>query len=218
MGAVRAVAEWMLGNGIAVLGERVSWAELIGQLCALSVVFLAQRRTIATWPVQVAATALLFAVYVSAHLGGLAIRQIVIMLISVYGWWAWRRRSDPVYGIAVRKARGQERLVLLAVLLTGTAAFAVLLTVLNASWAPWPDAWLFVGTLVAFWAQGRRLVEFWLVWLAVDAVGVPLQVASGLWFSAGIYVIFAALVVHGWWSWNRSAAQHPRARLAHAAE
>lgn len=215
---MRAAAEWVLDNGIAFLGERVSWAELVGQLCALAVVFLAQRRTIATWPVQVAATALLFIVYASAHLGGLAIRQIVIMLISVYGWWAWRRRSDPVYGIAVRKARGLERLVLLAVLLVGTTAFALLLTVLHASWAPWPDAWIFVGTLVAFAAQGRRLVEFWLVWLAVDAVGVPLQIASGLWFSAGIYVIFAALVLHGWWSWNRSAAQRPRSSLAQVAE
>ena len=62
-----------------------------------------------------------------------------------------------------------------------------------------------MGTAVAFWAQGRGLVEFWLVWLAVDAVGVPLQLASGLYFSAGIYVVFAALVVHGWWSWNRTA-------------
>ena len=199
------VAEWVLGNGISVLGQRISWAELVGQLCALAVVFLAQRRTLATWPVQVSATVLLFAVYASAHLGGLAVRQVMILLISVYGWWAWKRRSDPVFGVVVRRARGVERLALLGVLALGTAAFAVVLTALDASWAPWPDAWIFVGTLVAFWAQGRGLVEFWLVWLAVDAVGVPLQIASGLWFSAAVYVVFAALVVHGWWSWNRTA-------------
>ncbi|MGP4016484.1 nicotinamide mononucleotide transporter family protein [Saccharopolyspora sp. 5N708] len=202
---MRAVAEWVLGNGITVLGQQISWAELVGQLCALAVVFLAQRRTLATWPVQVSATVLLFAVYASAHLGGLAVRQVMILLISIYGWWAWNRRSDPVYGVAVRKASGVERLVLTAALVAGTAAFALLLAALDASWAPWPDAWIFVGTLVAFWAQGRGLVEFWLVWLAVDAVGVPLQIASGLYFSAAIYVIFAALVVHGWWSWNRTA-------------
>ncbi|CAM00852.1 nicotinamide mononucleotide transporter [Saccharopolyspora erythraea NRRL 2338] len=208
-------AEWVLGNGITVLGQQISWAELVGQVCALAVVFLAQRRTLATWPVQVSATVLLFAVYASAHLGGLAIRQVMILLISVYGWWAWSRRTDPVYGVVVRKARVSERLALLAALLVGTAAFALLLTELDASWAPWPDAWIFVGTLVAFWAQGRGLVEFWLVWLAVDAVGVPLQIASGLWFSAAIYVVFAALVIHGWWSWNRTArrqrAQRPAA-------
>ncbi|MER7011533.1 nicotinamide mononucleotide transporter family protein [Saccharopolyspora sp. NPDC000359] len=202
---MRTVAEWLLGNGITVLGQQISWAELVGQLCALAVVFLAQRRTLATWPVQVSATVLLFAVYASAHLGGLAVRQVMILLISLYGWWAWNRRSDPVYGVVVRKARGVERLVLIGALVLGTSAFALLLSALDASWAPWPDAWIFVGTLVAFWAQGRGLVEFWLVWLAVDAVGVPLQIASGLHFSAAIYVVFAALVVHGWWSWNRTA-------------
>lgn len=202
---MRAVAEWVLGNGITVLGQQISWAELVGQLCALAVVFLAQRRTLATWPVQVTATVLLFAVYASAELGGLAVRQIVILLISVYGWWAWSHRSDPVYGVAVRKGTVRERLVLLGVLALATTGFASLLTAMDASWAPWPDAWIFVGTAVAFWAQGRGLVEFWLVWLAVDAVGVPLQLASGLYFSAAIYVVFAALVVHGWWSWNRTA-------------
>ncbi|PKW15024.1 nicotinamide mononucleotide transporter family protein [Saccharopolyspora spinosa] len=202
---MQAIAEWVLGNGVTVLGQKISWAELVGQLCALAVVFLAQRRTLATWPVQVSATVLLFAVYASAHLGGLAIRQVMIMLISGYGWWAWTRRSDPVYGVVVRKARGLERLVLIAALALGTAAFALLLSALDASWAPWPDAYIFIGTLVAFWAQGRGLVEFWLVWLAVDAVGVPLQIASGLYFSAAIYVVFAALVIHGWWSWNRTA-------------
>lgn len=210
---MRTVAEWLLGNGITVLGQQISWAELVGQLCALAVVFLAQRRTLATWPVQVSATVLLFAVYASAHLGGLAVRQVMILLISVYGWWAWSRRSDPVYGVVVRKATGVERLMLIGALTFGTSAFALLLSAAGASWAPWPDAWIFVGTLVAFWAQGRGLVEFWLVWLAVDAVGVPLQMASGLYFSAAIYVVFAALVIHGWWSWNRTARVQ-RARKA----
>lgn len=202
------VAEWLLDNGVTVWGQSISWAELAGQLCALAVVFLAQRRTLATWPMQVSATVLLFTVYATAHLGGLAIRQVMILLISVYGWWAWHRRTDPVYGLVVRKASPPERLVLITTLLVGTAAFAVVLSALDASWAPLPDAWIFVGTLVAFWAQGRGLVEFWLVWLAVDAVGVPLQIASGLWFSAAIYIVFGALVIHGWWSWNRTAVNH----------
>ncbi|OZM70263.1 hypothetical protein CFN78_26535 [Amycolatopsis antarctica] len=207
--------EILLEHGVTVLGQWISYAELLGQLCALAVVFLAQRRTLWTWPVQVGATVMLFAVYASAHLGGFAGRQVAIFAISVYGWWAWSRKRDPVYGIAVRKAGTRERLVMAAAFVTGTVAMALALDALGASWAPWPDAAIFVGTLVAFAAQGAGLVEFWLVWLVVDAVGVPLQIASGLYFSAAIYLVFAALVVHGWWSWNRSARQQAGA-LAHA--
>ncbi|WP_240686869.1 nicotinamide mononucleotide transporter family protein [Amycolatopsis suaedae] len=198
-------------SGVTVLGQWISFAELAGQLAALAVVFLAQRRTLWTWPVQVAATVLLFSVYISAHLGGLAARQVAILAISVYGWWAWTRRRDPVYGVVVRRGSTRERLVMLGLFAAGTAAMALLLTVLDASWAPWPDAAIFIGTLVAFGAQAAGLVEFWLVWLVVDAVGVPLQLASGLWFSALVYIVFAVLVVHGWWSWNRSVKRAPAA-------
>lgn len=197
--------EFLLHHGLTVFGQWISIAELVGQLFALAVVFLAQRRTLWTWPVQVGATVLLFSVYISAHLGGLATRQIAILAISVYGWWAWSRRSDPVYGVVVRKGSLTERLVMLGAFAVGTTAMALTLDALDASWAPWPDAAIFVGTLVAFAVQGAGLVEFWLVWLAVDAIGVPLQISSGLYFSAAIYIVFAGLVVHGWWSWNRSA-------------
>lgn len=208
---------FLLHHGLTVFGQWISVAELLGQLFALAVVFLADRRLLWTWPVQVGATVLLFAVYVSAHLGGLAARQVAILLISVYGWWAWTRRRDPVYGVTVRSATGAERVVLVAAMVGGTAAVALLLDALDASWAPWPDAWIFVGTVVAFAAQGRGLTEFWLVWLAVDAVGVPLQFASGLWFSALVYVVFAVLVVHGWLSWRRSASAMERNAASPAA-
>jgi nicotinamide mononucleotide transporter len=197
--------DFLLHHGLTVFGQWISIAELAGQLCALAVVFLAERRTLWTWPVQVGATVLLFCVYVSAHLGGLATRQVAILAISLYGWWAWVRRRDPVYGIVVRRARPVERLVTAGAFVTGTAATALVLQALNASWAPWPDAAILIGTLVAFGAQGLGLVEFWLVWLVVDAIGVPLQIASGLWFSAAVYLVFTVLVIRGWWSWNRTA-------------
>lgn len=196
---------YLLDHGFRVLGQDISIAEFAGQVFALAVVFLAQRRTLWTWPVQVGATVLLFAVYASAHLGGLAARQVAILAISVYGWWAWTRRQDPVFGVVVRQGRLAERLAMLGAFVAGTVVMALVLDALNASWAPWPDAAIFVGTLVAFGAQGAGLVEFWLVWLVVDAIGVPLQISSGLYFSAAVYIVFAGLVVHGWWSWNRSA-------------
>ena len=110
----------LLQYGFTAFGERVSVAEFVGQLCALLVVFLARRRTMWTWPVQVLATVLLFAVYTSAHLGGLAARQVVIFAISVYGWWAWTRRKDALYGVTVRTGTRMQRLVLVVALVVGT--------------------------------------------------------------------------------------------------
>jgi nicotinamide mononucleotide transporter len=204
----------LLEQGFTVFGQKISHAELFGQIFALTVVFLAQRRSLWTWPVQLASVALLFTVYLSAHLGGLATRQVVVGLIAVYGWYAWARRRDPVFGVVVRKGSVRERLAVGAAFVVGTVVFALVLDALHASWAPWPDAAIFIGTVLAFALQGLGLVEFWLVWLVVDAIGVPLQIKSGLWFSASIYVVFAALVIHGWFDWNRAAKRSGALRPA----
>ncbi|MCG8926763.1 MULTISPECIES: nicotinamide riboside transporter PnuC [Lentzea] len=191
--------------GLTIFGQKIAYTELVGQVLALAVVFLAQRRSLLTWPVQLVSVALLFTVYMSSHLGGLATRQIVVGAIAVYGWYAWVRRRDPVFGVVVRKGSWRERVAVVGAFVVGTVAFALVLDALDASWAPWPDAAIFVGTILAFALQGLGLVEFWLVWLVVDAVGVPLQIQSGLYFSALVYVIFAGLVVHGFIDWNRTA-------------
>ncbi|MFC6090348.1 nicotinamide riboside transporter PnuC [Saccharothrix sp. BKS2] len=195
----------LMDQGFTVLGQKVSWAEFAGQVFALVVVWLAQRRSLWTWPVQLVSVTLLFVVYVSAHLGGTAARQVVIALITLYGWWAWTRRRDPVFGVVVRRGSTGERLAVLGAFVVGTVAFALVLQATGASWAPWPDAAIFIGTVLAFTLQGLGLVEFWLVWLVVDAIGVPLQLQSGLYFSAAVYTVFAVLVIRGWIDWNREA-------------
>jgi nicotinamide mononucleotide transporter len=195
----------LLENGIPFLGQTMSYAELIGQVFAIAVVFLAGARTLWTWPVQLVSVALLFGVYVSAQLGGLAVRQVIVGLIAVYGWQAWARRRDPVLGVPVRTGTTRERLAAAAAFVAGTVVFALVLDAFDASWAPWPDAAIFVGTALAFLLQSLGLVEFWIVWLVVDAIGVPLQISSHLYFSALVYVVFAGLVVHGLWTWQRAA-------------
>ncbi|WP_086665819.1 nicotinamide riboside transporter PnuC [Lentzea kentuckyensis] len=197
--------------GLTIFGQKIAYTELVGQVLALAVVFLAQRRSLLTWPVQLVSVALLFTVYLSAHLGGLATRQVVVGLIAIYGWYAWVRRRDPVFGVVVRTGSWRERSAVAGVFVISTVAFALVLDALNASWAPWPDAAIFVGTILAFALQGLGLVEFWLVWLVVDAVGVPLQIQSGLYFSAFVYLIFAGLVIHGFLDWTRTAQRLTKA-------
>jgi nicotinamide mononucleotide transporter len=195
----------LLENGIPFLGQTMSYAELVGQVFAIAVVFLARARTLWTWPVQLVSVALLFGVYASAQLGGLAVRQVIVGVIAVYGWWVWARRRDPVLGVPVRTGTPRERIAAAAAFVVGTVVFALTLDALDASWAPWPDAAIFVGTALAFLLQSLGLVEFWVVWLVVDAIGVPLQISSHLYFSALVYVIFGVLVVNGLWTWHRAA-------------
>lgn len=198
--------------GFDVLGTRVLWTDLIGNIAALATVLLAIRRSIWTWPVQLTASVLLLIASINAHITGNALKQVMFGALAVYGWLRWSRGTRDGQELAVRPATSAERRVLVVTMIAGTAAVGVLFFQTGLSWgahAPLPegyflvaaDAYIFVGSAVATWAQGRALVDFWLIWVAVDLVGVPLAFRSGLVVSGTVYGIFFVLVLVGFANW-----------------
>jgi nicotinamide mononucleotide transporter len=203
---------WADAVALSFGGESVRWSDLLGNLLGLATVALAIRRSLWAWPVQITAALLLFGASMSVHLGGNAARQLVVIVAAGYGWRRWQRQrgADHPQGVAVRWASGAERAALLGFLAAGTLGFAWLLSATHSSWAPLPDAYIFVGSLAATLWQGRGRVEFWLVWIAVDAVGVPLAFHSGLPVSGLTYGVYFVLVLAGmrqWISLARGGAQ-----------
>jgi nicotinamide mononucleotide transporter len=196
---------WANAVAFHLFGETIKWSDLIGNLLGLATVFLAARRSMWAWPVQITGALLLLGANVSAHLGGTAARQVAVAGFAAYGWLRWSAVRKHDSGITIRWATWTERLFLAAGLGAGTVAFALVLERYHASWAPWPDAYIFIGSLVATVAQIRRYVEFWFVWLAVDVVGVPLAFNNGLPVSGLVYVIYFAIVVAGLRQWMVTA-------------
>ncbi len=52
--------------------------------------------------------------------------------------------------------------------------------------------------------MAKGWVEFWLVWVAVDLVGVPLLVSAGYYASAFMYVFYGAFTLTGFFVWMRA--------------
>lgn len=203
---------WLNSEAFTLLGQQIKWSDMIGNVIGLIALALGWRRSIWSWPVQFLSGLILFAAFVTAHLSGSAGKQVVVMLVAGYGYWQWNRGKGQGQdgGISVRFATWAERGLLLGAAAVGTLAVAGLFTAYpSLSWDPWPDAYIFVGTIVAMYAQAKGMVEFWFAWLLVDAVGVPLNFANGFAFSGFVYVIYGALVLWGmrdWWLRSRRAA------------
>ena len=49
----------------------------------------------------------------------------------------------------------------------------------------------------------QAIIENWPVWLVVNLASVGLFAYKGLWLTALLYVIFAALALAGWARWAR---------------
>ncbi|QGV81668.1 nicotinamide mononucleotide transporter family protein [Streptomyces ficellus] len=201
---------WLNTEAFTAFGQHILWSDMIGNTIGLVALALGWRRSVLTWPAQFLSGAILFAAF-AGHLTGSAGKQVVVMAVAGWGWWQWtrgRQRSQDGT-IAVRFATWRERGLMAGGALLGTLAVGGLFTAYPAlSWDPWPDAYIFVGTLVAMYAQARGMVEFWFAWLLVDLVGVPLNFVNGYAFSGFVYVIYGALVLWGlrdWWLRSRAS-------------
>ena len=71
------------------------------------------------------------------------------------------------------------------------------------SWGPAADAWILTGSILATYGMARGYVEFWLIWIAVDFVGVPLLLTAGYYPSAIMYIVYGAFCVIGFVTWMR---------------
>ena len=204
---------WLLDASVHVLGADILWREIIGNAIGLASAVLGMGRRTAAWPVGMVANVLLFTVFLGGvfatpqdtDLYGQAGRQVLFFAVSAYGWWRWQRNRRTGAGapaVVPRWATGRERLGLLLTAAAGLLVAWWALTRLG-SYGPLADAWIFVGSVLATYGMARGYLEFWLVWVAVDAVGVPLLLRAGYYPSALLYVVYGAFCVWGFATWLR---------------
>jgi nicotinamide mononucleotide transporter len=212
---------------IQIGSYQLHWLELIGVLIGLASAVGGMRRRVWAWPIGITGNVLLFFVYITvtfdaadgrAPLFGQSGRQVFFILTSAYGWWRWnqvRRRNRYGAGapaITPRWASATERIVLAVGWLVGVAVVQGVFASIGAGWqAPrwyyWCDAWIFIGSMIATYAMARGWNEFWLAWIGVDLVGVPLLLHSGYIPTAVLYAFYSGFVIYGFTVWLKASRE-----------
>ena len=215
----------VIDAAIPIGAYELHWLEVLGVTIGIASAWFGMRRVVWAWPVGIVANILLFFVYVGAAFGadervplfGQSGRQVFFIVVSIYGWvrWAQYRRATGGSGgapaVMPRWMTARERLVLAGGWLVGTVVVHEVFVALwnlspNPFWAPqwwfyWSDAWIFVGSIVATYAMARGWNEFWLAWIGVDLVGVPLGFATGYVPTSVMYIFYGLFVVYGFTRW-----------------
>ena len=206
-------SSWMLPGGQTLLVR-----EVVGNAFGLASALGGMRRKVWAWPVGIVGNLLLLTVFLGSalspdpslpHLLGQAGRQVMFIAVAIYGWVRWRNLDGG--RVVPRWAPTSARIGMVLVMIVGTVALTPLFRLLG-SWEPvWADAWTFVGSLLATYGMAKGWTEFWLIWIAVDVVGVPLLFSSGYYATGFMYVFYGVFTAVGfviWWRAQRTAA-HP---------
>jgi nicotinamide mononucleotide transporter len=182
----------------------MSALEIAGASTGILSVWLTTREKVWCWPAGIVSVALYVIVFWRARLYAAMGLQVIYIGLAAYGWQEWRRGGRAGGPLQVSRATPRAVVASAAVGLAGAALLAALLRRHTDAALPVADAATAAFSLVAQWMQTRKLVENWLVWLAVDSVYVGLYLSQRLLWTAGLYAVYTGLAVSGLALWRRS--------------
>lgn len=206
-----AAIHWLFNAQLHFGSKSIYWKEIIGNVFGLASALFGMRRKMWTWPVGIVGNVLLFTLFIGGLTDphqqtkvmlGQAGRQILFIIVSIYGWGKWNQNKsiNQEKAVQIRWTNTKEKTQIIPVV--GIFfLFAYFIIKSLGSWAPLPDTWIFTGSALATYGLARGYVEFWLVWIAVDAVGTPLLIRGGYYPSAILYLVYGGFVIWGFFNW-----------------
>jgi nicotinamide mononucleotide transporter len=182
----------------------LSLLEWVAVAFGIAGVWLTVRQNPWCWPLGIVNVSLFAVLFWRERLYADAGLQLVYVLVSVYGWWAWVRGGPGEGPLRVSSVprRWAGGLVLIGTALA--VALGALLRRGTDADLPYWDAGTTAFSLVAQWMQTRKWLENWALWIAVDVVYVGMYLTKGLAPTAGLYVAFIALAILGHREWSRA--------------
>lgn len=210
------ILQWLFEATIHFGSKSIAVREIIGGVLGLTSAVLGARRIVAAWPVGILGDALLFTVFLGAvfsfgddsqhaNFYGQASRNLLLIIVSIYGWIRWshhKRSGKDVPAVEPRWTTSKEKLWLLPLVIVFFLISMQIFKGLGES-GQWlfVDTWIFTGTALATFGMSRGYVEFWLVWVAVDLVGVPFAFSNGYYPTGTLYAIYMPFVIWGFINW-----------------
>ena len=178
--------------------------ELFAAVTGAVSVWLSVRQNIWSWPTAIVNVVLYAIVFYDAKLYADMGLQVVYAVLSVYGWYEWLYGGEGRTVLRVTRTTPRIAAVLTLIAAAGSALLGTVLHRATDAALPFMDSFLSSTSLVAQWMMTKKLLENWLVWIAVDVLYVGMFLFKGLYVTAGLYAVFLALAVRGYLDWRRS--------------
>jgi len=185
------------------------WIEICTVVTGILAVWLNAKQNILGWPVALVSIALAAVVYWHSRLFGEFALQGFFATSSIYGWLNWKKLHQGIGNSQpkpVTSASFTSMLVWIFSGLAGTVFCYMLLSRFTNGDLLWLDSGITAFSLVGQLMLARKVIQNWLVWIAVDIVSAGVYYYKGLYFMSAEFLIFCALAWWGYRQWKTASA------------
>jgi len=201
----------MLDTAFTLLGNAVTWLEVIAFALAIANIACNVFEIHWGWPLTIVASVLYAWLFYVSKLYGEAGVNVFFAVTAILGWWQWLhgRRANAHGPLRIAKLEPRGLVIVAFSWAALWIACAALLRAITDSDVVWADGFVTAGSVVGTLLLGRKFIENWPVWLIVNAASVALFAYKGLQLTVVLYVIFFALAMWGQIGWRRRREKDP---------
>ena len=197
------------------------WLEILAMVVGIYYVYLEIRKTRLLWYVCILTSLLNIFVYWHNNYVSMTVIQFYYIVMAFYGIHAFREIKEEAiaeYGeernptgqkVAIRRFEWKTGAVTLAIALP---AYFVLVHIIRTyalthggllfQSQPYWDAFIAVGSMIGTFFLSKSYMCQWYVWIILNVISVGVFIYSGMYWIAGMYVVYIILAIFGLRNWR----------------
>ena len=207
------MSDTSLSNFMAAALEAMSVWEILAVVLGVFYLVLAMKERIECWYAAFVSTAIYSVLFWDVNLLMESALQIYYLLMAVFGWHQWRKKSDQQNDLLIHTWSLKNHLMVLLslIVLVGLSGYFLAANT-SAAW-PYVDSFTTWGSVITTYMVARKVLENWLYWLVIDSVSIFLYFDRELYLTALLFALYVVLVIIGFYQWRREYQQQMQIKL-----
>ncbi|CAN7720472.1 nicotinamide riboside transporter PnuC [Paenibacillus sp. LjRoot153] len=178
--------------------------EIVATTSGLLCVWLTAKENMWSWPIGLVNVGCFFVMFWEAKLYADTMLQVFFFILSVYGWIVWMTKREGTKVRPTRKITSRLTFILSVFLVVMTLLWGYVLQAYTDASIPYADAFIATLSLIAQYLLSSKVLENWLLWIAVDVMSVAMYAYKDLYAVAFLYLIFLFIALGGYVGWKRA--------------
>jgi nicotinamide mononucleotide transporter len=162
-------------------------------------VLYAKKNNVLVYPSGIIGSVIFVYLLIKWGLFGDFIINIFYVIMSVYGWYLWTRKSNGKDLLNISRTNSKEKITAFIFIWTIYIAFDKF-----DNWTAYVDTLTTAIFFSGMWLMAKRKIENWIFWIVGDIITVPLYFYKGLTMSSFLYLIYTFIAIAGYLAWRRS--------------
>ena len=171
-------------------------------LLGVAEVLLAKANKIALYPVGIAATLLSIYILLLAGLYAECLLNGYYVLMSIYGWWYWIKKSNKP-SVTVSYCNRNEWITVVLIVAGSFILLTFSLKYFTSSNVPVWDAWVSATAWAGMWLLSKRKIENWILLNISNLFAIPLLVYKQLPLFAALTLFLFVVAIVGYYDWRK---------------